>query len=239
MKKSILLVFALLMLSVTGLVQLLGHLDSKKNKSTILKQSVKEILHSEAECKAFFSENVEVSLLLVASGRTQYPEINARLLSAQLQIIPINLVATYHWASKDIEGSAGKNPDGTDIVQIYVPALMDLFRALECSGRPDWREVFESHLIVLFLHEMEHVRFKKPLEAHIDIQEESRAWAETCKYTIHPLAQKGIPLLPNDEVIYGAWRESAGNVNDPRWIDAIRHLYGHIDGKVQPETTRK
>lgn len=238
MKKYILPILVIC-LSVAGLVQLFKYLGSKEVQPVPAKQADRVVTRSEAECREFFSKNVETLLKSITSGKTSYPEINTRFTSAKLNQLSINLVTSYHWASKDIEGSAGKSSDGTPLIEIYVPAVMDAFEILKHAQMTHWHEAFESHIIVMFMHEMEHLRFDKKKADHIDINEESRTWSETCRHIIAPLAEQKIPLLGNDAVLYVAWRDSLGNTGDPIWIEAIKHLYGDLDGKVEPKTTRK
>ena len=192
--------------------------------------------------KKFWEEELnELIFLQLVESKLPYSEINEHFADCIKHInsrtgtpMNISLSTSYHWSSNDVEGSAGIEPkDGSVVITLFVPAIMDLFDFLTFSNFPHWREAFQTHCIILFMHEMEHLRKDTPTQKHIDIAEESRAWAETCRYTIAPLVEKyHLPLISNDANMYYAWKESAGDANSEVWKLAIEKLYWDLDGKV-------
>ncbi len=197
---------------------------------------------SDSDMKRFWQEELnDLIYLQLVESKLPYSEINDHFREYNKRInirtgkkISVALSTSYHWSCKDAEGSGGINAkDGSVEIQLYIPAIMDLFEALEHLNQTGWREAFRAHCIILFMHEMEHVVKDTPMKKHIDIGEESRAWAETCRYTITPLVERyHLPLLSTDSNMYQAWKESGGNTNSDIWMNAIRKLYGDLDGKT-------
>jgi len=171
-------------------------------------------------------------------GKLPYEEINERFKSSNKLVIGrtgkninVTLVANYHWAHKGVEASEGCSSDGAvACLELYIPAIMNTFERLSQSGNSNWHKVFQSHIIVIFMHEMEHARIAPPSN-HIDVSEESRAWADTCEYIIDPMVQNhGLPLFTTEDSLYRAWKIANGNTEDPVWINAVQNIYGEIDG---------
>lgn len=171
-------------------------------------------------------------------GKLPYEEINERFKSSNKLVIGrtgkninVTLVANYHWAHKGVEAAEGCSSDGAvACLELYIPAIMNTFERLSQSGNSNWHKVFQSHIIVIFMHEMEHARIAPPSD-HIDISEESRAWDDTCRYVIDPMVEiYGLPLFKTEDGLYRAWKIANGNTKDPVWINAVQNIYGEIDG---------
>ncbi len=195
---------------------------------------------TEAEIKNFWEVEVAPTINSLVESKTQYAEVNARFTDSNNEVfkkthkvLAVNLSTAYHWATKDAEASAGFDfNNGSVSIEIYVQSIMDTFEVMRERSEPLWREAFCAHIIIVFMHEMEHARGDIDQIKHIDINEEFRAWKETCRYTIAPLADKyHIPLTLNDFKVYMAWKES--DVNNQVWINAIRHLYADFDGRTK------
>jgi hypothetical protein len=197
---------------------------------------------SDSEVKKFWAEELhELIFLQLVESKLPYSEINDHFSDCIKHInsrtgmqMNVSLSTSYHWSSNDVEGSASVDPnDGSVVIMLFVPAIMDLFDFLKFSNSPRWRDAFQAHCIMLFMHELEHLNKDTPMKKHIDMEEESRAWAETCRYTISPLVEKyNLPLISNDSNMYHAWKECAGDTNSEVWRLAIAKLYGDLDGRV-------
>ncbi len=179
----------------------------------------------------------------LAQGKLPYQKINKRFLDSNLLIyektkngITVSLSTNYHWSDKKVGAAAGyvETNNNARVIEIYVPAFMDTFKELRTADVPRWREIFHSHSIIAFMHEVEHARHEPGTTNYVDVEEESRAWAETCRYTIVPLVEEYRCLLhPNEINIYLAWKLSNGDTNSPTWTNAIWKIYGVIAGKSQ------
>jgi hypothetical protein len=193
------------------------------------------------ELQAFFQSEVWPVLSELIAGKLPYPEINERYKSGIAIVekeygkaLSCKLGVDYHPSDKGIEGSAGDRYDkDTGIIYIIVPAVKDKFEAMQASQQPKWREAFRSHVIVLFMHELEHLRFTLRMhrDEHIDMTEESRAWDETCKYVLEPLVAKyGQAVSPNDGVTLDCWLRAGRNINNPIWKREIELRYKDVPG---------
>lgn len=226
-----------------SILKLLEVFKQKGRDEVVQKSSSTSVTRrSDLEMQIFWAKELnDLIYLQLVEGKLPYPEINQHFADYNKHIsartgrsMTVSLSTNYHWSCKDAEGSAGINSkDGSVEIQLYVPAIMDLFEALERSNQPRWREAFKAHCIILFMHEMEHLRKDTPMKKHIDISEESRAWVETCRYTIAPLVEKyHLPLFLSDFNMYYSWNESAGNGDSQIWKNAILKLYGDLDGRT-------
>lgn len=199
---------------------------------------------TDAEMKEFW--NRELQELIgeqLPNSKLPYPEINERFANLN-QIIVENTKAplaiyrltNYSWASTDVVAAAGVDTsNNTRHVALYLPAIMDTFDMLRDSGETNWHAAFRSHILVVFMHEMEHTTDVRP-QWSIDINEESRAWAETCRHTIVPLAESHhVTLFQNEWKVYRAWKLANGDTGNTNWSSTMRRLYGKLDGKVQPK----
>ncbi len=193
------------------------------------------IKRSDAEIKKFWQDELNNTVVGILSGKSPYSEINSRFLSANLKGIHINLSIEYHWASKKVGASSGFEQNGSPSISVYVPSLMDTFQALKSFNRPNWKEVFLSHVTIIFMHETEHLRNPKTTRPdHIDLDEESRAWADTCKYTIDPMVSNyKVDLISSEIPLYRAWKQCNGNSANPIWTSTMQTVYGTVDGKTK------
>lgn len=213
--------------------------NSKPNASPSNTSTVSARVKSDVELHYFFDTEVKGIIDSIVDGNS-YPEINVhfkdyydRIFQKTHKNLNIGLSITHHWASDNIEAS-GKYDEKTNtaMMEIYVPSLMYWFEINQALNQPHWKEAFKSHIIILFMHEMEHVIPLAPSKEKIDIEEESRAWYNTCTYTIDPLIQKyKLPINNDSYKLYQAWLLSKGDRSSITWYNAVYNLYKPVLGK--------
>ncbi len=196
------------------------------------------------EMKAFWDRELnDLMWTQLVGGTLPYPEVNQHFAILKQRVteqtghqLNVNLSTNYHWAHTQIIASAGVNlSNNTRHVSLYIPAIMDTFDLLKSSGEKNWQAAFKSHMIVVFMHEMEHTSDNRQQTA-IDIKEESRAWAETCRHTIVPLVDHhDVTLFQNEWNVYQAWRRAHGDTNNVYWLTMMQKLYGGLDGTSYPK----
>ena len=198
------------------------------------------------EMKAFWDR--ELNDLVIerwAKGRLPYPEINARFKTLHDEIIrqtgkplSVGLVKNYYWAGNEVCGTSEYNiTNDTYYVSLIMPNAMDMFEVLSRTHVPRWRERFESHIIITLMHELEHTTTAKRTRTNsaIDVMEESRAWAETCRHTIAPLRQvHNLPMNDYYLTFLVAWTQSMGDTNNPYWVVQMNKSYSGFAGKGPP-----
>ncbi len=198
---------------------------------------------TESELKAFWARGAQKLIQEdLMNGQLPYPEINDRFRILNEKIIArtgkpfhVSLSTKYHWADKRVEGSSGIDTNGVEGIELYVPAIANTFEILRTAGSPQWREAFQTHLIIIIMHEMDHTESDDKMPGHIDIKEESRAWADTCRYTITPLFETHKQTFSESEYeFYRAWKLANGDPNSIYWLNAVKKRYGVIEGKAPP-----
>lgn len=127
---------------------------------------------------------------------------------------------------------ANKVENGTPIVYIVVPKMMDIFAELKASGAVAWREQFELNAVAGIIHELDHLAGDpgdaqvqaKTLDGLVSI--EKRAWASTCRHVLVPLIEKYHKSLPpGTQSYYECWVDSGRNENSSFWEANIREAY--------------
>lgn len=184
----------------------------------------------------FFDSEIRPVVEEIAQGRTPYPEINERFQSLYSNVVKrtgkafgINMFTNYHALSKDAQMAVGAHPDGAISLAIYVPSLMDSYEEAKRSFGNDWRSKFQICVLTVFMHEMEHTTQTSSMRNSVSLSEESRAWAETCRYTLDPLSRKyGKTLFWTDAGMMKNWIASDGNTNSAEWNEYISRLYGSM-----------
>ena len=241
MKKVTILILPCLLLIISVGAVLIS--SSDKPKTEKVRQTVKKPLatmYSEKEIVSFWEKEMyQTAYEQLASSATQYPEVNKRFSEINQSVteqkgLPINfeLVKSYHPLGPAVEASAGEaHTNGQATVSLYIPAFLNTYKLLESSRHPKWRDVFKTRIIVVIMHEMEHLNRKDPKLLKVDLKEESRAWFDTCKYTISPLVETyKVPVDSDAWRFYDAWKMSGGDIHHPAWTSKIRNLYGDIEG---------
>jgi len=181
----------------------------------------------------FFDREVRPIIEEIAQGKTPYPEINERFKVLYSNVTTrtgkafgINMLTNYHELSKDAQMAVGAHPDGAISLAIYVPSLMDSCAETKRIFGNNWRSNFQLCVLTVFMHEMEHTTHTS-MRNGVSLAEESRAWAETCRHTLDPLARKhGRTLFWTDAGMMNNWIASGGDTNSPEWHAYINQLYG-------------
>lgn len=184
----------------------------------------------------FYENELRNVLESCTGGKTPYREINERhqKLSADLvkkfgKRLNINMVTDYHVLSKNIEMATGVQTNGTPEIAIYVPCIMDTFETVRQKHGDEWRIRFETHFLVIFMHEMEHTSNLDVVASHVDTEEESRAWSETCRHTLRPLvSDHKLTLISTEANMMREWVKSGENTNAPAWNGYVSQLYSGL-----------
>ena len=205
-------------------------------------EPISKSVRSLTELKSFWDAELQPIIgdkIVVA--KSPYPEINARFDQINSMIVKesgkalsIDMSTNYNWADVRVEASSGiVESNTTRVIELYMPAIADTFDLLKNSGKEKWHEAFVSHVYVLFMHEMEHQTAMHERPTAIDIREESRAWIDTCRYTIAPLAETyHLALLNGDGNFYQAWKLANGNPTNTHWLSAINSRYSEFDRRT-------
>ncbi len=211
-----------------------------RNKETWVQNKPSPVVtctRSDLEIRTFWDTEVNDVVKSIIKSESPYPEVNkhfqeylTRIIEKTGKSLTVNLSTKYHKASDLVEASGGYDEKGNSaIMEFYVPSIMDNFEANQKLNRPHWREAFKTHVLIIFMHEMEHIIKPSPSQKSINMEEESRAWYDTCTYTVAPLMQKyRIPVSGDTWVLYQAWLDSNGQRFSPVWQDAIRNLYSKV-----------
>ncbi len=187
----------------------------------------------DAEMKAFWREELSDLYNQIFTGTLPYPtvnerakELNAAILRRTGKQLAVTLVTTYHKVHRDIECSAGFiSSNKTQVIDIHIPCTMDMFEFLKSSKEPMWHEAFQSHVITSVMHELEHTD-REEFPQVFDTMEESRAWANTCRYTLVPLRDTyRLTLFQSDAPFYLAWKQAGGDTNSAVWKHMIDSRY--------------
>lgn len=220
------------------LVVLLG-CDKKPTKTPSVSQLPTSV-PTEAKQHAFWETELQPVLWKqLVDGNLPFPILNRRfteamqIISARYggQTLKFSLSTNYHKLSRAIEGSSGQI-EGRPTVHLYIPSIMDLFQKCERGGEQNWQKAFLNHVLVLCMHEMDHLVVETNTGKNaVDAEDEARVWAETLEHTIVPLIETyHQPILMTDATLYNAWVE-AGRKNNSSWQIAIRKRYSEVDGK--------
>jgi hypothetical protein len=176
----------------------------------------------------------------VGGSNLVYPEINKRfefinqsVVTIQKKPVAISLVEGYHLLNPKVLASAGLNASARVAnIELYIPALLNQFNDFKKTGRPNWHNEYRTHVLIVMMHELEHlaqVWHVSVQPTHIDIAEESRAWAETCRHTMVPLVENyKVTICDTEATFYKAWKVSGGNTNHVAWTDALNKIYGGV-----------
>ncbi|MEK7646469.1 MAG: hypothetical protein AAB381_02130 [Patescibacteria group bacterium] len=196
--------------------------------------------YSSDELKSFWSSELKpIAVDQWAGAQFPYPEINARSAHLKSRVlertqkgIRTHASFNYHWAGKTISATTGFNTNEHQVTFVlHVPALLDTFKEVRGSGRADWRKLFETYFTIMLMHEMEHAGYDgRSATAAVTKEEESRAWAETCRHTITPLVELyNLPTFQIQNRFYVAWKLSNGDTGHPAWQEVLESVYGLLD----------
>lgn len=191
--------------------------------------------HSSDTLTAFWEHEIKPIAEQWAEAKFPYPELNARsaylsskIREATQKNVRVHASFNYHWKIKTVSATTGLDTNENRVTVILrIPALLDSFQKLKDSGRVDWRTVFRTYVTIMLMHELEHAGHEGLfLKLPVNLDEESRAWAETCRHTIVPLVEHhGLQVNYIDEKFYTAWKECTGNTSAPTWQKLLREYY--------------
>jgi hypothetical protein len=232
-------IFVLLLLLIVGLIakSLIKISTQSTSKSDVTSSYSEESMHEfwDVHLKTLAQDQW-------ANAQFPYPEINEHCKKLNALItehtgkpLAVSMVTNYHWASKMVEAAAGfDHSNKTVSISLYIPSIMDAYKSLENSGQAQWKDLFVSQQTIILMHELEHAANGDVSRSKaIDITEESRAWAETCRYTTVPLLENyHLPINNIGGDLYKAWKECRADTNSPIWIQTIENHYGKFDGKT-------
>lgn len=174
----------------------------------------------------------------IVTNAIPYPEINEEFIRKCQKItnrfgrLGFNLCTKYHVVSTRIEGSA-ITTNGVAYVNLYMPAILNGYERLRQGNYKKWHEAFKSHVLVLYMHELDHLEDDRVGKfSHIDALHEASIFAKTAEHVLVPLVEKyHVPLIAGDGKIYEAWIRSGRNADSPEWIRFMQKMHGEIDGK--------
>lgn len=178
--------------------------------------------------------NTEVKPIIegLAKDRLPYLEICARFRDTVDVVhrctghrLGFAVLPQYCPLSKEIMSLVTDGTNGAPMVVVFLPAIADFYDVMKQVGRPRWRELFQSDLIVATMHSMEGAR-QCPRTKDRQEQVDSEAWANTCRYTLDPLYQRyRVPLTPKAFYIYRAWILSGGGDESfSCWTNAMQRM---------------
>lgn len=185
------------------------------------------------EIRSFWTREVSPTIYSVMQVKS-YAEVNTRFLQIGDIInkqtgspLHVSLQEGYHSDNKLIEAAGGYDKTGKAETILFVSSVMDEFEAHQKNNQSGWQQAFKNHMIIIFMHELEHLN--RPVnDKKIGLEEEARAWYDTCTYTIAPLIKKHNILITGDIYqLYQAWKNSSGP-KDSQWTDAVKHLYRSV-----------
>ncbi len=190
-------------------------------------------IRTSSEIRSFWTREVSPTISSIVQVKS-YAEVNTRFLCVGNIInkqtglpLYVSLQEGYHPDSKLIEAAGGYDKNGRAEIVFFVSSVMDEFEIHQKNNQNGWQQAFKNHMIIIFMHELEHLN--RPVnDKKIGLEEEARAWYDTCTHTIAPLIKKYNILITGDIYqIYQAWKNSSGPT-DSRWTDAVKHLYRSV-----------
>ena len=198
------------------------------------------------ECRAFWDRHLSpIVEKQIGTGTIPYPEINdtyrknSHSVASRLGKLTVSLSTNYHAISTLIEGSSGlQTNNNAPVITLYIPSIIDRHKSLKATGRPEYEEVFKTHMLVLYMHELDHLAHGPGtnVATHVDAYREAFIWSKTVEGVIAPLFEHHHALiLGNEWQMYNAWTNAGRNANSPLWINAVREAYKEVDGKTMPK----
>lgn len=224
-----------ILLIITVLLVLIGiagiMLDTLKPTQTVTLLGPQ--IRTSSEIRSFWTREVSPTISSIVQVKS-YAEVNTRFLqiggiiNKQTSLpLQVSLQEGYHPDSKMIEAAGGYDKNGRAEIIFFVSSVMDEFEIHQKNNQNGWQQAFKNHMIIIFMHELEHLN--RPVnDKKIGLEEEARAWYDTCTYTIAPLIKKYNILITGDIYqLYQAWKNSSGP-KDSQWTDAVKHLYRSV-----------
>lgn len=147
----------------------------------------------------------------------------------------LSVVRSTSFATNSVNILAGSSVlKGKPTIVIFIPAILRVYGELKMSKNSLWAEQFANGLVLLFIHEMDHLALgvvdsDAGQESHASfVEREVVAWAHTCAYSITPLIKEGIPITPSDMLFYRGWTKCGSTVTNLCWQEFVADLYKTI-----------
>lgn len=234
--------FCLLLLVVTIALSLWGIITYRQTSSQTREAAMATLEpwpYSVEEAKKFWLERLEPLIRgQLIRGTWKYPEINERCLLLASKIYErhgpiaiataIDLESERHPATEAFAASDLDN--GIPTVYMLIPNLMGLHDDFKKEGMADWEQRFELEVVIVFMHELDHLAFDLSdgnLSRAATILREKEAWTLTCKHTMTPLVEKyGLSLPRSSQIIYDHWLKVGRDENSKNWHQFFEQVYG-------------
>lgn len=126
--------------------------------------------------------------------------------------------------------------NGEPTVTLFIPSCMDLYEDRRRMGLTEGE--FELEFAIDYLHELDHLahgyipKEGESLAPLAWIENEKRAWAETCQHVLEPiLVTHRMKVPPRHAALYKEWILSGRNADSPSWHSYIAGLYSPLLSK--------
>ncbi|MFH0806720.1 MAG: hypothetical protein V1885_03295 [Candidatus Brennerbacteria bacterium] len=141
----------------------------------------------------------------------------------------VSLVESYSLSGASVMAGSYVTKDSV-VIELIVPALIDVYGKLRRSGDTSWQEQFELFMVVSLVHELDHLAYGYINRTNAPFEEviwnEKVAWAFTCEEVLRPLVEYGkFRLAPGDMEYYHAWVRAGYTAGSPLWDEFIRTVY--------------
>lgn len=155
-----------------------------------------------------------------------------RIIRAKSPEVKVEFVLSYFGGG----AAAGcRTADGVACIRLSVPYHMDACLTLSIRDTENWRDEFETCLIIEWMHELEHLALDAPISdifpSGRSLPNEELAWARTCKFTLLPLHEKYGKKISFFDGYMRAWNECGRPVGyHEKWHRYVTSVY---DGRKQ------
>lgn len=193
-----------------------------------------------AELELFWTNHLHVPLTQtlyyglynIQDIQERYIFLSQKINSRYGRELVFNVVMTYLPQSRYVPMASGVDK-GTPTVYVFLPSVIDNDK----SGREEGltAEDLELGSVVGLIHEMDHLAFgfvQEERDGYVStldelVNDEKRAWAETCEHTLRPLVEKQKKKFSSGTLMYlQAWNKCGRNAHSQLWDEFIRVCYG-------------
>jgi hypothetical protein len=192
--------------------------------------------YSKEETVQFWNLHLDKMIMNdLVGGKYEIPAINDRYKFLLDEIItkygrPFGILGSISYYEKSKSAVACYTMKDLKI-GIFIPVAMDSYQELKMSNKSGWEKQFEAFVIISFIHEVEHVAggaIDRDLgDKKAFIEEETRAWSETCEHTISTFLNSGYSLDPSSAIYFRNWLD-CGRENNECWRSFIEREYSSV-----------
>lgn len=199
--------------------------------------------YTDAVQKKFSADHVEPTINKIYEGTYHIPAIQERYNFLFKEVerryggYSIQLINGFATESQEISFGCFIK-DGKAYLDIIMPKQIEIFEELRASGIPNWQEVFQYHIMLNFMHELEHIAGDPEELDQINdlgalVRRETLAWDRTCRYEIRPLIDHaGASAVTRSAMIfYDGWLATGKDADSKAWADFIIDKYGYLRDK--------